>query len=52
MRWVRHAVDDDSGVGLQVVVADMNNDRLPDVVSANKKGVFVLLQTVIRSSEQ
>lgn len=45
VRWVRHEVDNDSGVGLQVIVADMNNDRLPDVVSANKKGVFVLLQT-------
>jgi len=39
-RWIPHLVDDNSGVGLQVLVQDMNNDGLPDIVVANKKGVF------------
>ena len=37
-------IDDQSGIGTQFVVADFNGDGLLDVVSANKKGVFVLEQ--------
>src|SRR4029453_6851189 len=37
IRWVKHEVDNDSGVGTQFVVADVNHDRLPDVVTSNKK---------------
>jgi hypothetical protein len=42
--WVRHLIDDDSGVGLQVVVKDMNKDKRLDVVIGNKKGVFYFEQ--------
>lgn len=42
--WIPHQIDDSSGVGLHVVVEDMNNDGLPDVVSGNKKGVHLFLQ--------
>jgi len=38
--WIPHQVDDNSGVGLQVVVQDINRDGLADIVVANKKGVF------------
>ncbi len=37
-------IDDDSGVSTQVVATDVNEDGRTDVVVANKKGVFVLLQ--------
>lgn len=37
-------IDDDSGVGTQFVVRDMNADGLLDVVTSNKKGVYVHLQ--------
>jgi hypothetical protein len=37
-------IDDQSGIGTQFVVADFNGDGLLDVVSANKKGVFVIEQ--------
>ncbi len=40
-QWIPHLIDSNSGVGLQVVVKDMNKDGLPDVVVANKKGVFI-----------
>ncbi|MCS7167479.1 MAG: VCBS repeat-containing protein [Gemmatales bacterium] len=43
-RFIPHQVDDDSGIGTQFTVADLNADRLPDIVVANKKGVFVFLQ--------
>ncbi len=39
-----HEIDDDSGVGTQFVVADVNGDKLPDIVVANKKGVFLIEQ--------
>jgi FG-GAP-like repeat len=44
VKWVKHTIDNDSGVGTQFTVADINGDKLPDVVTSNKKGVFVFLQ--------
>jgi len=41
--FVPHLIDDNSGVGTQVVVGDLNADKLPDVIVANKKGTFVHL---------
>jgi hypothetical protein len=42
--WIPHKFDDDSGVGTQFEVADVNGDGLPDVVTANKKGVYYFEQ--------
>jgi hypothetical protein len=42
--WTRNVIDDDSGVGTQFEVADINKDGLLDVITANKKGVFVFEQ--------
>jgi hypothetical protein len=39
-----HVIDDNSGIGTQFVVADINGDKLPDVVVSNKKGTFVFEQ--------
>jgi FG-GAP-like repeat len=39
-----HVIDDDSGIGTQFTVADINGDGLLDVIVANKKGVFVTVQ--------
>lgn len=44
VRWIKHDIDNDSGVGTQIVVADINRDRLPDIVTSNKKGVHVFIQ--------
>ena len=43
-RFVPHLVDDDSGVGTQVTVAEVDGKPGPDIVVANKSGVFVFLQ--------
>jgi hypothetical protein len=39
-----HLIDNDSGIGTQFVVTDFNGDGRPDIVTANKHGVFILLQ--------
>ncbi len=44
VRWVPHLIDDDSGVGTEVDVADVNGDGAIDVVVGNKKGTYVHIQ--------
>jgi hypothetical protein len=39
--WIRHLIDDQSGVGLQVVVQDIIGDNKKDILIANKKGVIL-----------
>lgn len=42
--WIPHKFDDDSGVGTQFEVADVNGDGLLDVATSNKKGVHYFQQ--------
>jgi hypothetical protein len=42
--YTPHEIDDDSGIGTQFVVADVNGDKLPDIVVSNKKGTFLFEQ--------
>jgi hypothetical protein len=44
IRFVPHEIDDDSGIGTQFTVTDVNGDKLLDVVTSNKKGVFLFEQ--------
>jgi HEAT repeat protein len=41
--FVPRLIDDNSGVGTQVAATDLNDDGSPDVIVANKKGIFVHL---------
>ncbi len=41
--FIPHLIDDKSGVGVQITVADVNGDQRPDVLTASKLGVFVFL---------
>jgi hypothetical protein len=43
-QFIPHEIDNDSGIGTQFIVDDINGDKLPDIVTANKKGVFVFEQ--------
>ncbi len=43
-QWIPHLIDNNSGIGLSFVVADINNDKLPDIIVSNKKGVFFFEQ--------
>jgi len=42
--FVPHKIDDNSGVGTQFEVTDLNADGKGDIVTSNKKGVHVFLQ--------
>jgi hypothetical protein len=43
VQFIPHLIDDNSGVGTQVTGVDLNGDGIPDVVVANKKGIFLHL---------
>jgi len=42
--YVPHPIDDDSGIGTQFTVCDLNGDGKVDIVASNKKSVHVLVQ--------
>ncbi len=39
--FIPHLVDNDSGVGTEVIAGHVSNKKYPDIVVGNKKGVFV-----------
>lgn len=43
VRFVPRLIDDDSGVGVQITVTDVNGDCAPDVLTASKLGSFIFL---------
>ena len=43
-KYVPHIIDDNSGVGTQVIAGDVNGDKKPDVVVGNKRGAFIFLR--------
>ncbi|MBS1724735.1 MAG: VCBS repeat-containing protein [Armatimonadetes bacterium] len=44
LSWQRYVIDEDSGVGTQFVVEDVNKDGMADIVVSNKNGVFLFVQ--------
>jgi len=44
LSFTPNLIDDDSGIGTQFEVVDLNGDGLPDIVTSNKKGVRILVQ--------
>lgn len=41
--WIKHEIDLDSGVGLHFQILDVNGDDRLDIVTSNKKGVYLFL---------
>ncbi|MEE2707686.1 MAG: VCBS repeat-containing protein [Planctomycetota bacterium] len=46
VHFVPYLIDNDSGIGTQVVAGDVSGNGLPDVVVGNKKGAFLHLHEV------
>ncbi len=44
VEFILHDIDNDSGVGTQFEVTDMNADGKLDIVTSNKKGTYVFMQ--------
>lgn len=42
--FIPYFVDDNSGVGVEVLVDDLNGDRRPDIVSSSKHGLTIHIQ--------
>ncbi len=45
VQWIGHKIDEEAGVGTQIVAKDINGDGKPDIIVGNKKGACVLIQT-------
>ena len=45
-------IDDNSGVGTQFTVEDLNGDGAPDIVIGNKKGNFIFLNRRTAASKE
>jgi hypothetical protein len=50
--WIPHLIDNNSGIGTQVVAADVNGDKFPDVIVGNKNGTFVHIQSAKQVSQE
>lgn len=50
--YVPYRIDDNSGVGTQVLATDLNGDSHPDIVVGNKKGTFAFIQQPRRVNRQ
>jgi len=50
--FLPHLVDDDSGVGVEVLATDLNGNGKTDIVTGNKKGVFLHLQSTPNAPEE
>ena len=52
VEFVPHLIDNDSGIGTQVVAGNIQNKKYPDVVVGNKRGTFVFLHETKKVSKQ
>jgi hypothetical protein len=47
--FIPSLIDNNSGVGMQITIADVSNDGLIDLAIGNKKGIFVFLHEISTS---
>jgi len=52
VEFIMHVIDNDSGVGTQFEVIDLNGDGRYDIVTSNKKGVHIFLQRRQKTSRR
>ena len=49
--FVPNLIDNNSGIGTQIIAGNINNAKYPDVVMGNKKGAFVFLHDTKKVSQ-
>ncbi len=49
--WIPMLADGEAGIGRQVIIADMNGDKLPDILTGGMKGAHVLIHQARPVSE-
>ena len=49
---VPYQIDDQAGIGRQLVSGDLNGDDLPDFVVGNKNGAFAFTQKVRKVDQE
>jgi hypothetical protein len=50
-KWTEYRIDDESGVGLNIVAKDINGDGFIDIAIANKNGIYLFIQQREQFSE-
>lgn len=50
--FIPYKIDDDSGVGTEVMTGDINGDKLPDVIVGNKRGTFAFIHRTKEVSKE
>jgi hypothetical protein len=51
VEYIPHLIDDNSGIGTQVVAGNVNKDKHPDLVVGNKRGTFLLIHQATKGSK-
>ena len=47
-----YIINNYAGIGTQISVADMNGDKRPDVLTAQRKGAYIFFNNVTPSKER
>ena len=52
VEFVPYIINNYAGIGTQISVADMNGDKRPDVLTAQRKGAYLFFNNVTPSKER
>jgi hypothetical protein len=52
VEFVPHIINNYAGIGTQISVVDMNGDKRPDVLTAQRKGAYIFFNNVTGSRER
>ena len=50
VEWIPHLADDSSGIGRQIVIADVTGDKLPEIVTGGMLGCHVLRHMAVKQT--